>query len=206
MSSVNLFFHSNKNQESNVLLSLMENEKIIKYFRVINIDTTPNVPHGIHVTPTIMIKDNATIYSRGDAFVWFSRIKEWKRSYELSRLEQKQIQQINNLNLGPTLSDEKIVGFDKDGMLGTSDLFSFFNNNIANEYDGGLPHSFVDKDNIENKIFTPPLANGSYKVSKSTEKVNETTQRKMIDKFSTDRNQQLNDIKIAIDSFNKSVS
>lgn len=204
MYNINLFFHSNKNQQSNTLFTLMTNEKLIKYFRVINVDTSPNIPSYIKHVPTIMIKDNATIYSKENAFIWFARIKEWKRIYILNTFEQKQLKQINNMGLGQAIPDDKIIGFDKDTMLGTSDIFSFFNNNIANEYDGGLQHSFVGIDDIENKIFTPPLANGSYKVSASGEKLNSKLQSEMIDKFSMERQQELSTIDKAIDDFNRS--
>src|SRR5580704_4177731 len=105
--SANILFFSNACQGSQALLSLMQGENLTKFFHLICTDNNSKIPPQIKVTPTLIIKGIDTPYVAGDAFVWFSKIKQWKIQMMMQKMSnmQKQYLQANN-NLVGTPSTE----------------------------------------------------------------------------------------------------
>lgn len=160
MSSYNILFYSNNCKLSQEFLVLMKNEKLDKYFYFICIDDN-KIPQ-IKYTPTLIIKGIHTPYVAGDAFVWLSKIKQWKINMTLQKLssaQQEYLKTINN-NLMINANNNNIISFSKNEMEGMTDLFAYI------QEDSAIPHSYFDYNDIGKEyILTPPLENGQYKIN-----------------------------------------
>lgn len=201
--SANILFFSNRCDGSSALLSLLHGENLTKYFHLICTDNNNKIPAEIKVTPTLIIKGIQTPYVAGDAFVWFSKIKQWKIQAMMQRMSDTQKQylqnnQINQLNQPNqpnqpnqlNQSDQtNLLGFNKIEMEGMSDMFAFIT-------EDNIPHAHFDytnigKDNIE------------YYGNESTDKVkiNEKTQKAKATALESERKKQDQLIKQQIDNF-----
>ena len=118
---MNVLFYSNRCEASKHLISLMQTEKLIKYFHLVCTDNT-KVPANITVTPTIIIKGIPIPYVAVDAFAWFAKIKQWKLNVDLQRInneQQKYLQNINN-NLMTTTPQPNLFGFNQAELTAVS--------------------------------------------------------------------------------------
>lgn len=150
----NIIFYSNLCEPSKHLLSLMDNEDLLKYFYKICTDNNNKVPKAITMTPTILIKGVTRPYVASDAFIWLEKIKQWKINQLMKRIEE------NN-------EKDTLLGYSKHEMSDLSDRFSLYASKMENECDESLPQSYFNVSNIGNeKIFTPPLENGGYRFKK----------------------------------------
>lgn len=148
MSSINILFYSNNCERSKYLISLLQGENLVKFFHLICTDNNPSIPPQITHTPTLIIKGSATPYVAGDAFAWFSKIKQWKINTMMQRISTSQQQYLQNANIATT--DTTLLGFSKAEMEGMSDMFAYLHD------DNAAPHSYVAYNNIgEDNIFTP---------------------------------------------------
>lgn len=163
MSSINILFYSNRCEGSKQLISMMQDENLLRFFHLICTDNNPKIPKQITITPTLIIRSIPTPYVAGDAFNWFSKIKQWKINMVLKKAQQ---------NYQEDISDE-LLGFSNSEMNGISDIFSFFSMDVLKECQESFPQSYVPYDDIgKETIFTPP--NEKNKIDKNKQKKLET--------------------------------
>ena len=204
MSSANILFYSNRCEPSKYLISMMNTENLLRFFYQICIDTMQNIPEHITMTPTIIIKGVPTPYAGKDAFSWLSRVKQWKNSVMIKRMNDEKQQYLKsiNSNLLPE-SDSSILGFSPLEMSGMSDIFTYFSRNIDNERDDALPKTYFVCDNMGKEvIITPPLEGGSYRVSRDSKcKMSEMQQKKLLHELKSDRENYDRQMKDNLDKF-----
>ena len=186
--SANVLFYSNRCDGSTALLSLLHGENLTKYFHLICTDNNKNIPPEIKVTPTLIIKGISTPYIAGDAFVWFSKVKQWKIHTLMQRMSDTQKQYLQtNSNLGQT--EPNLLGFNKTEMEGMSDMFAFIT-------EDNIPHAHFDYTNIgKDTMF--------YVANESTDKIkiSEAKQKQMATALESERKKQDQLIKQQIDNF-----
>ncbi len=196
MSLYNILFYSNNCKLSQEFLVLMKNEKLDKYFYFICIDNN-KIPQ-IKYTPTLIIKGIPTPYVASDAFVWLSKIKQWKINMMLQKLssaQQEYLKTINN-NL-VTNTNNNIISFSKNEMEGMTDLFAYI------QEDNAIPHSYFDYNDIGKEyILTPPLENGQYKINADNKhRLNSSKTQELKNKLEFERKKQDEIFKQHIDNF-----
>jgi hypothetical protein len=173
---MNILFFSNNCDSSKALINLMQQENLLRFFNLQCTDQNKNIPPQIKVTPTIIIKGIPIPYAAGDAFVWLTKIKQWKMNVQLQKMsetQQKYFQNQNNNNF----SGPKLLEFSREEMDGMSDMFSYLQ-----EQEGNIPHSYVAYDKIgQDNICTPP---------KETIKINAENCRKMRSNLESERRKQ----------------
>lgn len=191
MSNYNIFFFSNNCEPSKLLLSMFDKEKLTQFFHLICTDNNRQIPEQIKVTPTIIIRGHPP-YVANDAFSWFSRIKQWKISTTIKNMNSMQQEYLKSINNNLVPDDSNLLGFNATEMSGMSDIFSFFSKDIAKENQNSLPQSYFDYNDIGvEKIFTPPLEDGSYKVNEDGRyKISEKKQAETLQNLEQLRNQQ----------------
>ncbi|XWV25177.1 hypothetical protein QJ856_gp0595 [Tupanvirus deep ocean] len=204
MSSVNILFFSNHCEGSKQLLSMLESEKLTRFFHLICTDNNPNVPPQIKVTPTLIIRGIPTPYVAGDAFAWLAKVKQWKFNLMMQRMSTAQQQYLQSINNNLNTNDTKLLGFSESEMNGMSDIFSFFARDMSQECQDALPQSFflynmIGKEFIETK----PLEDGTYNVKESKCKITKDRQKEMLTNLEMARKQQDDMFKQNIDNFRK---
>ncbi|MEM0354152.1 MAG: hypothetical protein QXW79_01085 [Thermoplasmata archaeon] len=224
MSSINVLFYSNHCESSKHLISLMQSENLLRFFYLVCIDnqnvTKKNCSSNeqnlnmeecswnkhffseqIRVTPTLIIRGVSTPYVGGDAFVWFSKIKQWKINMMMQKMSnaQKQYLQTINNNLE---QNERLLGFSKAEMDGMSDIFAYLSSETP------VPHTYFAYDQIgRENIFTPPLEDGHYKVSSIAKyKINSSKQKELCSNLEVERKKQDELFKRSIEEFKKQIT
>ena len=206
MSSVNILFFSNHCDGSKHLISLMQSEKLIRFFHTICTDNNPKVPPQIKVTPTIIIRGIPTPYVAADAFAWFSKVKQWKINMIMKKMTTAQQQYLQSINSNLIANNSNLLGFSAAEMNGMSDIFSFFSQNMTNECQDAFPQSFFTCNNLgKENIFTPPLETGQYKINDldSKYKLNAEKQKLLHSNLEAERKKQDELCKQSIDNFKK---
>lgn len=206
MAQYNIFFFSNNCDASRCLITQFKNEKIIDFFYQICVDNNPKIPPTITATPTLILKGNPTPYVGSNAFIWFTKIKEWKVNMMMKKLSSDQNNYLskisNNLNTNNILdsntnTNSNLLGFNEMEMGSSSDIFSFFAKDMDKECENALPQSYVDYSMIGNDyIFTPPL-------DPDNDKINSAKQKKICNDLLKTRKDQEIHIKNGIDNFRK---
>lgn len=196
---LNVLFYSNKCESSKHLISLMQSENLLKFFHLVCVDTQ-KVPEQIKVTPTLIIRGIPTPYVGSDAFVWFSKVKQWKINMLMQKMtnaQQQYLQKIGN-NLDNN-NNNNILGFSKVEMENISDIFAYLTS------DSAAPQSYFDYQNIGQEcIFTPPLENGQYKVTSDVKcKINASKHRELCFNLELERKKQDELLKRSIEEFKK---
>lgn len=197
MSNANICFYSASCEGSQILISLMRKEGLDKYFHFVSTDNNPNLPPQIRMTPTLIIRGIPTPYVANDAFAWLAKMKQWKINMMMQKMSQAQQQHMKNINNNLTDDKSNLLSFSPAEMEGMSDMFSYLKN------DSAMPHSYFEVENIGKEyIFTPPLENGSYKTRNNHQiKINEAKSKEMCRKLQTERKNQDDTFKSAIDGF-----
>jgi hypothetical protein len=196
MSSINALYYSNECKGSQLLISMMQKERLTDFFHLICTDNNNNVPHHIKFTPTIIIKGVPTPYVAGDAFAWFARIKQWKNNTMMQKMSAMQQQYMKNINsnLLPNNNNmTNLLEFSKDEMEGMTDMFSHITSDVP------LDRSFVDYKKIGTKaldIFTPPKEEDGRRLGNAKHK-------ELHSKLEVDRKKQDVVIRKAIDDFTR---
>src|SRR4029079_12910525 len=126
---------------SKQLLSLFNSEKLTQFFHLICTDNNTKIPPQIKVTPTLIIRGVSTPYVAGDAFAWLAKIKQWKMSITIQKMNYEQQQYLQSINSNLSTDKSNILGCSETEMNGMSDIFSFFSKNIAQECQDSLPQS-----------------------------------------------------------------
>ncbi|MEM3062413.1 MAG: hypothetical protein QW303_02555 [Nitrososphaerota archaeon] len=188
----------------------MQSENLLRFFYLVCVDNQ-NVAENfcssneqnlnIKVTPTLIIRGVPTPYVGGDAFVWFSKIKQWKINMMMQKMSnaQKQFLQTINNNLE---QNGNLLGFSKAEMDGMSDIFAYLSS------DSPAPHTYFAYDQIgRENIFTPPLEDGHYKVSSIAKyKISSSRQKELCSNLEAERKKQDEFFKRSIEDFRKQVT
>lgn len=203
MSAYNILFYSNKCEGSKLLISMMQSEKLLRFFHLICTDNNPKIPPQIYATPTIIIRGITTPYVAGDAFAWLAKVKQWKISMDIQRMNSAQQEYLKSINNNLVSNNNDVLGFSKAEMAAMSDIFSFFSKNISQECQDALNQSYFTYQNLGHEnIFTPPLEDGTYKASKNNSvRINESKQKELFNKLKQERNKQDIAIKQNIENF-----
>ena len=204
MSMVNILYYSNNCDGSKQLISMLNNEKLTNFFLLICTDSNPNIPKNITLTPTLVLRGMPTPYVASDAFAWLARIKQWKITVTMRKMntDQQLLNPINN-NLSVD-KQQNLLGFSNAEMNGMSDIFSFFSQNISQECQDALPQTYFQCSNLgQENIFTPPLEDGTFKANNNKCKINTTMQKEMQNKLETDRKKQDELFRQNMDNFRK---
>lgn len=107
ITSANVLFFSNKCEGSQLLISMMQSEGLLKFFTQVCTDNKTKIPSNIERTPTLMIRGIPEPYVANAAFAWFSKIKQWRIQHQMQHMAELQKQYMqNNLsanqnNIGP---------------------------------------------------------------------------------------------------------
>lgn len=194
MTEKNWLFYSENCSDSKYLISIMDSETLLQYFFKVCVDDSPKLREQISITPTIMVKNIP--YCGGEAFKWVATIKQWKINLQLKSASQKQQQYMNTISTN--LSEKNnILEFSKNEMGDGVDLFAYLHSESA------MPRGYVDYDNIgKENIFTPPLENGSYKISEKG-KLDKKQHIEKYKQLKSDREDQSMQLKNMTDSFKK---
>ncbi len=205
MSTINILFYSNRCEGSKQLLSMLQTEKLIRFFHLICTDENPKIPPQIKVTPTLIIRGVPTPYVAGDAFAWLAKVKQWKMNMVMQKMSIAQQQYLQNINNNLTPDDSNLLGFSKAEMNGMSDIFSFFSKNITQECQDPFPQSYFMCDNLGKEfIDTKPLEDGTYKISdRGKYRINATKQKELCSNLEMERKKQDEMFKQNIDNFVK---
>lgn len=157
MSNINILFFSNNCEGSKQLLSMLNTEKLTRFFHLICTDNNPKIPPQISVTPTLIIAGVPTPYVAGDAFSWLAKVKQWKMNMTMQQMSTAQQQYLQSINSNLAANNSNILGFSQAEMSGMSDMFSFFSKNISQECQDPFPQAyFTCSDLGKENIFTPP--------------------------------------------------
>jgi len=189
MSNINILFYSNNCEGSKMLISLMKNEKLDKYFHFICVDNSRSIPPQITATPTLIIRGIPTPYIANEAFTWLARIKQWKTNMMLQKVSNAQ-QQYLNKNLLPN-NQSNILGFSQLEMQGMSDLFAYI------QEDTCIPHTYFTCDTLgKEDIITPPI-----ECNQNNTKLNSAKTKELGKKLELERKKQDETFKSNIDNF-----
>jgi len=196
MSNVNILFYSNNCEGSQQLISLMQNEKLIKFFHLICLDTHQKLYPQIKMTPTIIIRGVPVPYVGAEAFSWLARIKQWKINIDIQKASAAQKEYLKNINKNLiSEEDNQILNFSKAEMDGLSDVFAYLNN------DEPLPHTYFDIQNLgKEKIITPPIDTLDNRKQKEKHK---NTSKNLVANIETERKKQDEMFKQHIENFKK---
>lgn len=205
MSTINILFFSNHCEGSKQLLSMLQSEKLARFFHLICTDNNPKIPPQVKVTPTLIIRGVPTPYVAGDAFAWLAKVKQWKTNKLMQNVSTAQQQYLQSINTNLSTNNSNVLGFTDAEMNGMSDMFSFFSKNISQECQDALPQSFFTYNNIgQENIFTPPLEDGSFKINDYGKyKINSTKQKELQNALEMERKKQDEMFKQQIDNFSK---
>uniref|UniRef100_A0A6C0LT47 Uncharacterized protein n=1 Tax=viral metagenome TaxID=1070528 RepID=A0A6C0LT47_9ZZZZ len=194
MNNVNVLFYSNHCEPSRLLLSMMNNENITRFFFLICTDNNKNIPPQITITPTIVIRGVSSPYIAGDAFVWLSKIKQWKVHRNLQKMSTMQQKYITDMNSN-LVGDNIYHGFSKEEMNGMSDMFAYLSTDEA------IQHSYFDYSKIgQENIITPPNEDEKFL------RINENKHKQLKNILESERYKQDEAFKQTIENFKKVVN
>lgn len=197
MSSINVLFYSNNCAGSQTLITMMDNEGLLKYFHSICTDNNSQVPPEIKMTPTLIVKNIPTPYVAGDAFAWLSKMKQWKLNEQIKNMNNLQKQHLEKMNNNLVKNDDlSIKEFIKDEMGGSSDTYAYYLD--VDSQATALQHSYFDYNNIGKEVICTP--------SLETDKIGEAEHKKLRTMLEHERKKQNSDIKKNIESFRQEMS
>lgn len=197
MSLVNVLFYSNNCDASKYLMKLMQGENLLRFFHQICTDNNPKVPPQIKCTPTLFIRNNPTPYVAGGAFIWLSKIKQWKVNMMMQQMTTAQQQYFQTINNNLSSNDSNILGFSEAEMSGMSDIFAFFSKDMTKESQDSFPQSFFTCDNLgKENIFCPPKEEDKFII-------NAAKHKELHSNLERERKQQDEQFKQNIKSFQK---
>lgn len=208
MSSINILFFSNNCEGSKQLLSLLQQEKLDRFFHLVCTDNNPRILSQFKVTPTLIIRGIPTPYVASDAFAWLAKIKQWKVWIQMQNINNAQQQYLQSINNNLNMDKTNLLGFNQAEMNGMSDIFSFFSKNIKEECQDALPQSYFSCNNIGSEnIFTPPLEDGSYKLKNNSKcKLDPSKQKELCSNLEQARKKQDEMFKENINNFVKKMN
>lgn len=175
MSQGNILFYSLKCEACINLLTLMRNENLLCYFKLISVDNQYEkmLSMGIKSVPTMIVSTINKPLVCQETFKWVEQIKYIKQN-QVMDINKKIIQQ----NMMNNVTKKGPIGYDDEIMGGLSDKFAF------TKVDEPLPHAYFGLgDEDKNAIFTAP----------EQDKLSKDYQNKMIGELKSKRDIQDSD-------------
>lgn len=165
-SGINIVFYSRECETCKNLLTLLQNENLISYFKLFCVDDRLNeLPVIVTVVPTMIVSNVNKPLIAKEIFEWVQQTKFLRQKMMNNRGNR------SNLNQ----EERELLGFVSQEMGGLSDGFAY------TKIDKPLPHSYFNLGEEEkNAIFTAP----------ETKKINKQDQDSMIKKLENDRGDQ----------------
>jgi hypothetical protein len=153
MNNINVLLYSRQCPSCKNLLTILQNEKLLQYFKLECVDDTlDKYPRNLIVPTMLVVNVNRPLMGQ-ETFEWVNQMKFIKQQ-NIAEMNKKIIQQNTNIRKGP-------IGYDSDIMGGISDKFAF------TKIDEPLPHTYFGiGDEEKNAIFTPPVKLEKEKMSK----------------------------------------
>lgn len=200
MSEYNILFYSNLSETGQALITLMQNENLLRFFHLVCTDNNPNVsPHISKTLPTLIIRGLPTPYVGTDAFSWLARVKQWKHQVMLKKVATEQQQYIQAVNRNLQIDNEQMLGFSKAEMQGMSDMFAFFSSDMRSDIDSAFPQSYVQYDSLgEQEIITLPDEKNI-----GRRKIDESQHKKLFAEIDAERKRQDKMFEESIGNFRK---
>lgn len=170
--NVNMLFYSKECPTCVNLLTVLQNEYLIGYLKLICVDDYQlhQLPPMIKTVPTMIVSNANKPLVAKECFDWVNQMKFLRQNQQLQNMKNKMIQ--NAIMNSMTQKDEPIK-YNKQEMDGVSDTFSLLDKDIA------FRRNYVGTDeNIA--IFTAP----------DTGKISKEETRNRISQTENDRKQQ----------------
>jgi hypothetical protein len=171
MSKVNILFYSGGCKYCYNLMTIMNNLKILKNFKIINTDNNKNIPPQITAVPTLIVIGMPKMLVCEDAFKWVNSLIQIKKESSVD------IQNKKNIFIMSELMNQDKNKNDPIGqeILNFSDLFTFIDNN-----NNPQNHNFIDPKQKLTNIFTAPELN----------KINKKDQTNQLEKVINNRKEE----------------
>jgi hypothetical protein len=184
----NILFYSNFCDGSKKLISMMNNENLLKYFKQECID---NKKSNITKTPTLIIvtPTGPVPYIGMDAFTWLSRVKQWKVNEVMKKTSQEQQQYLSKMSHNLSPNNELLLGFNSAEMTSSSDSFT-----LVDDTGLSIPQSYYQCNMQDNILFDESSM-------KKDTPLTDTQTINLRKKIMEDRKQQDKDISANIKSF-----
>ncbi len=163
----NTLFYSQRCITCTNLLTVMNNEDLIRYFRLICVDNIlDKLPQAITAVPTMIVNGVNKPLVAQEAFQWISQVKFIKQQEQSNKLINPQQNQAQHR--GPNAYDKEIMG-------GLSDSFAF------TKTDEPLPHAYFGINEEKNHaIFTPPSEKNSLSRKDQTNLIKDLESRRSV--------------------------
>lgn len=148
LSQMNMLFYSERCQTCRNLFTILKNENLLGYFKLICVDDKLDRLPPDMVVPMMKLINTTKPLVANETFEWINMMKSI-RQQQIMDINKKIIQQnnlnnFNTINKGPNYYDDEIFS-------GISDKFAF------TKIDAPLPHSYFGvNDEDKNVIFTAP--------------------------------------------------
>ena len=133
MSNINILFYSSKCKNCYNLMTLLNKIKILKNFKLIQIDNNPNIPSQIKTVPTMIVSGHPKMLVANEAIQWIKNLIQLKQNKILNQTKKQ-----NN----------EPIGSEKNNF---SDLFTYVDNNNISQN-----HNFSNPNQKITNIFTAP--------------------------------------------------
>lgn len=176
MNRPNILFYSTKCPTCGSLITILKNEGLLPFFRMVCVDNKlTQIPPQIKTVPTAIITQINRPLVAKEIFEWVAQIKLLKNNQGQTQAP-KLIQPIT-----PQIAQRSnLIEFNEHEMQGTSDKYAYTTTDIA------LPHMYHGiGDDSKYAIFTAP----------EQPKINEQDQRSQIQQLTVARNEQDKGIK-----------
>ena len=150
--NANILFYSRKCGTCKNLITLLQNENFLAYFKMICVDDVgkEQLPPQIKIVPTMIVTGVNKPLIAESAFKWIEQAK-FIRQEELASNNKRIIQQ-NLVNMAKN-NKKGPLGFVEQEMTGISDTYAYKRDDI----DKAFSHSYVGAgDENKNAIFTAP--------------------------------------------------
>ena len=155
-SAVNILFYSQFCQTCRNLINILQNEKLLGYFKLYCVDDKINsLPPFIEYVPTMLVADNSNKQLKlvkEETFEWVKKVK-FIRQQNMMDMTKKIIQ--HNMLMQSHQNKNEPIGFVESEMNKISDGFAYKNIDLP------MAQNFVNINNESTQvIYTPPQQKG----------------------------------------------
>lgn len=149
MNRVNILFYSNKCKTCYNLIRLLQNQGIIKNFKLFCVDDNKkSLPPFVTIVPTMVVNEINKPLVGQETFKYVNTVKMMNEKNWVDNNHKLTMQNIMMNN-----QKKDYIGYDTNEMSGFSDNFAY------TKTDNAQPHSYVKLDNKNSSIFTAPKDN-----------------------------------------------